>query len=242
VTTLIHLVQSWLARSRTTTIATGGTAIASVVLAVLLLLPTLQNMYQVTYIHPADAPYEMMVYVQTTKDVNTVMAKIAELNQKLYGDKLDANGKHMISIGVMGDATWPFAWYLRDYGNVYYQNDPTRHCQLPQQDFAVIITGGDCLYPAQTTYQDTYVFSQYHLRSWWDEGYKPPATPCTTAACTPVWGGVGPLLWLSHGDTPSPDAKFDAGLALKHIWQWWWQRKPIGSTQGAYNMGFFVQR
>ncbi|HET8840419.1 MAG TPA: flippase activity-associated protein Agl23, partial [Ktedonobacteraceae bacterium] len=37
-----------------------------IVMAVLLLLPTLHNMYEVTYVQPADGPYEMMVYVQTT--------------------------------------------------------------------------------------------------------------------------------------------------------------------------------
>ncbi|MGZ3623902.1 MAG: flippase activity-associated protein Agl23, partial [Ktedonobacteraceae bacterium] len=47
-----------------------------VLMAVLLLLPTLHNMYEVTYVHPADGPHEMMVYVQTTTDVNTVMSKV----------------------------------------------------------------------------------------------------------------------------------------------------------------------
>jgi len=85
-----------------------GTVLAGAVLAVLLLLPTLQNMYQVSYVHAADGPHEMMVYVQTTTDVNIVMARIDALDQKLNG------GKHTLAIGVTDDATWPFAWYLRD--------------------------------------------------------------------------------------------------------------------------------
>ena len=40
----------------------------------------------------------MMVYVQTTTDANTVMAKIDALDQKLD------NGKHQLRIGMMNDA------------------------------------------------------------------------------------------------------------------------------------------
>src|SRR5947209_8091595 len=65
----------------------AGTAIFSVIMAALLLVPTLHNMYEVTYVHPADGPHEMMIYVQTTTDVNIVMSKIDELDQKDYGVK-----------------------------------------------------------------------------------------------------------------------------------------------------------
>ena len=67
-----------------------GSAILGTLVALLTLVLTLQNMFQVVYVHPADAPHEMMIYVQTTPDVNTVMAKVAQLDQKLYG------GNHQI--------------------------------------------------------------------------------------------------------------------------------------------------
>ena len=76
-----------------------------VVMAVVLLLPTLHNMYEVSYVHAADGPHEMMVYVQTTSDVNTVTAIVYALDQKLYG------GRHHMPIGMTSDATWPFAWH-----------------------------------------------------------------------------------------------------------------------------------
>ena len=218
----------------------GITAIVGVVMAILLLLPTVHNMYEVTYVHPADGPHEMLVYVQTTTDVNVVMAKIDALDQKLY------QGKHLLRIGLMNDATWPFAWYVRDYTNVCF-NYPD-NCAYPANSYPVIIAGGDNLYNAESQYAGpgkNYLFNQYHMRTWWDEGYKPP--PCvqtTTNKCTdqPTWGGVGVGLWLSYGDTPPPGAKFNPGLAAQHIWQWWWQRRAIGDTGGSYDMGLFIQK
>ncbi len=223
-------------------IAAGSTAIVSFIFAVLLLMPTLHNMYEVSYVHPADGPHEMMVYVQTTPDVNTIMAKVDALDQKLYG------GKHLLPIGLMDDATWPFAWYLRDYTNVCYSFP--NGCAATAKDMQVIIVGGDNLYSVQSQYATTtgkgphYLFHQYQMRTWWDEGYKPPpCVPTKTNNCDgqPTWGGVGPGLWLSYGDNPPAGAKFNAALAARRIWDWWWYRKPFGSTDGVYGMALLIR-
>jgi len=223
-------------------VITGTTAVVSFVLAILLLLPTLHNMYEVSYVHAADGPHEMMVYVQTTTDVNKVMAKVDALDQKLYG------GRHELPIGLMSSATWPFAWYLRDYTNVCF--DFPKGCSTIAKGIPVIITGEEDIPPAQAQYSSAvgngphYAFHQYHMRTWWDEGYKPPVCiPSKTNSCEgePSYGGVGPGLWLSYGDNPPPGAKFNLGLATNNIWQWWWNRKAIGSTDGAYDMGLFIR-
>jgi uncharacterized protein (TIGR03663 family) len=221
---------------------TGATAAISFVLAFLLLLPTLHNMYEVSYVHAADGPHEMMVYVQTTTDVNKVMAKVDALDQKLYG------GRHELPIGLMNSATWPFAWYLRDYTNVCF-NFPTG-CSASAKTIPVIITGEEDIPSTQAQYSSSvgknphYVFQQYHMRTWWDEGYKPSVcVPSKTNSCAdqPSYGGVGPGLWLSYGDNPPPGAKFNLGLAVSNVWQWWWNRKAIGSTDGTYDMGLFIR-
>jgi hypothetical protein len=180
----------------------------------------------------------MLVYVQTTTDVNIVMQKIDALDKKLYG------GKHLLPIGVMNDAVWPFVWYLRDYKNdcLYYPDS----CQNIANTIPVIISGGDNLYDAESKYGNsgTYLYHQYHMRTWWDEGYKPPpCVPVKPGDCAgqPTWGGVGPGLWLSYGDNPPPGATFNPGLAAQHIWQWWWQRRAIGATDGSYDMALFIR-
>ncbi len=222
--------------SRTPTRPASVGAAFTLLTALLLLLPTLQNMYQVSYIHAADGPHEMMVYVQTTTDVNSVMAKIAALDQKLYG------GRHLVTVGVTEDGTWPFIWYLRDYANVCY--DFPAGCPANGQNVQVIITGQDNLNAIASRYASgsspAFAFHQYHMRTWWDEGYKPPDCASSTKSPCPS-GYVGPGLWLSYGNTPPPNAQFNFGLAAQHIWQWWWQRKPFGSTDGTYDMSLLIR-
>jgi hypothetical protein len=199
-------------------------------------------MYEVSYVHAADGPHEMMVYVQTTPDVNTVMDHVNALDQKYDG------GKRTMPIGLANDATWPFAWYLRDYTNVCF-NYPTG-CAATAKNIPVIIVGGDNPYGAEAQYGAkvgngaSYAYHQYHMRTWWDEGYKPaPCVPTKTNSCAdqPTYGGVGVGLWLSYGDNPPPNAKFNFALAANNIWQWWWNRKAIGSTGGTYDMVLFIR-
>lgn len=217
-----------------------GSAIFGVVMAVLLLMPTLQNMYQLNYVHYADAPHEMMIYVQTTSDIDIVMSKVDQLDQQLD------QGRHTLAIGLTDDATWPYAWYLRDYTNVCFQF-PTG-CPAMANRVAVIITGGDNLVSWQQQYNAGYRYHQYRLRTQWDQGYMPvrciptTKTPCAAQQYT----GSGPLLWLSYGDrygdVPPANVSFDLGKAVNNIWQWWWYRIPFGSTEGSYDMGFFVRK
>ncbi len=203
--------------------------------ALLLLAPTLQNMFQLSYIHQADAPHEMMIYVQTSTDINIVMDKIQQIDQKLYG------GKHEVPIGITDDTTWPFAWYVRDYTNVCFQYPSG--CAATAQNIPIIIGSGDELLTMQQQYGQNYQYHQYQLRTQWDQGYMPP--PCvksaTNACSTPQpYTGVGPWLWLSYGDNPPPGAKFNLARAATNIWNWWWYRIPFGSVDGSYDMGLFI--
>lgn len=205
------------------------------VMAVLLLLPTLHNMYEVSYVEPADGPHEMMVYVQTTTDMNTLMAQVNAVDKKDFG------GKHQMRIGVTPGAEWPFAWYLHNYPNLCF-NYPSG-CPSWANNVPVIITGGDDYVPDSKIYAG----QEYRMRSWWDEGYKLPACrqgqkASNTCSDPNLGSGVGPLLWLSYGDTPSPHAQFDLGLTAQRIWNWWWYRQPFGSTDGSYPMALFIQR
>ena len=222
-------------------IAGGVVGIVGVIFAALLLLPTVHNTYELSYIHPADGPHEMLVYVQTTTDVNIVMAKIDALDKKFYG------GKHLMPIALTADATWPFAWYVRDYPNVCFDY-PGGCSSWTKSNTPVIIGGGDNPYGLETQYGTAssgqsapYAYHVYNMRSWWDEGYKP--APCVATTKNPCTGdtGVGPGLWLSYGDNPPPNATFNLKLAAGRIWNWEWNRVPFGSTTGAYEMVLFIR-
>jgi predicted membrane-bound mannosyltransferase len=218
--------------------------IASVVgaaLVVLLLIPTVFNMLTLSQRDAADGPHEMMVYVQTTKDVQLVMNRIAKADQALYG------GKHLLRIGVGPGQEWPFYWYLRDYTRVtweYMAGDPN----ASQEDVLILDPIGNSYHSDGDTFMslhpDGYQMHQYKLRSWWDEAYKPP--PCIdkpNAPCPPSsnWGsGVGLGPYLSYGPDAAPNARFDLGKASNRVWNWLWHRKALGSTDGSTDFVFIV--
>ena len=224
----------------------GVIGIAGVIFAALLLFPTVHNMYELAYVHPADGPHEMLVYVQTTSDVNIVMAKVDALDKKFYG------GKHQMPIALTADATWPFAWYVRDYPNVCFDY-PGGCSGWNKSNTPVIIGGGDNPYGLESQYGGAnssgqsapYAYHIYNMRSWWDEGYKP--APCIQTAKNPCTGeqigntGVGLPLWLSYGDNPPVNATFNLKLAAQRVWNWEWNRVPFGSTGGAYQMVLFIR-
>ncbi len=70
--------------------------------AVVLLIPMLYGMLVLTHPDAANGPHEMMVYVQTTPDVQRVMDKLAQADAKLYG------GQHRLKIMVGQGEEWPF--------------------------------------------------------------------------------------------------------------------------------------
>ncbi len=81
--------------------------------AVLLLIPMVYGMVILSHQDAADGPHEMMIYVQTTEDVDTVMNYINHADQVLY------HGQHKLRIAVGAGEEWPYYWYLRDYPNTY---------------------------------------------------------------------------------------------------------------------------
>ncbi|HEY7983671.1 MAG TPA: flippase activity-associated protein Agl23 [Ktedonobacterales bacterium] len=208
--------------------------------AVLLLIPMTWGMLTLSHADAANGPHEMMVYVQTTPDVDLVMNKLAAADAALY------HGQHQLKIGVGQGEEWPFYWYLRDYWMdphplAYATFDYPLTGNAPRQDVLLLTPGDAATYMA--AHPGQYAARQYQLRSWWDEGYKPP--PCfatATHVCPPSWGtGVGPALWLSYGDTPPLKAKFDLGRASSRLWNWLWHRTPLGYDKGSYDFTLLVR-
>jgi uncharacterized protein (TIGR03663 family) len=215
--------------------------------AVLLLIPMLHSMLVLTHQDAAKGPLEMMVYVQTTDDVDTVMQKIATADQQVYG------GQHELRIGVGTGEEWPMYWYLRDYyltphptstsqTYVTWAYDPSKSYE-PNEDVLILLPTDAQVFMAQ--HPTGYHMKQYKLRSWFDEAYKPlPCVPSKGHACpaSANWGsGVGVANFLSYGDNPPPNAKLDVGRAAGRLWSWLWARQPLGDTNGSYDFTFIVR-
>ncbi|HEX9068904.1 MAG TPA: flippase activity-associated protein Agl23, partial [Ktedonobacterales bacterium] len=97
-------------------------AAVSLIFAGLLLIPMVHNMWVLSRPDAAAAPYEMMVYVQTTRDVTDVMNKINAADKAMYG------GQHQLKVAVGPQEEWPFYWYLRDY---YLDPHPSTYAFIP---------------------------------------------------------------------------------------------------------------
>ena len=217
-------------------------SVLGVACAILLLIPMVHSMYLLSQPDAANGPLEMMVYVQTTPDVDTVMSKITYADQKLYG------GRHQLQIVVGAGEEWPFYWYLRDYWldphpSTYVTFDPTNYTSSPD---VLILLPGEEVQQFLAAHPTGYTMKQYRLRAWFDESYKPlQCVPTKTKTCPPpgdplLYGqGLGP--YLSYGSNPPPNATFNLGKAAPRLWNWLWYRQPLGATTGSYDFVFVVR-
>ncbi|HEX6820377.1 MAG TPA: flippase activity-associated protein Agl23 [Ktedonobacterales bacterium] len=207
--------------------------------AVLLLIPMVHSMWVLSQQDAANGPKEMMVYVQTTTDVTTVMNKINAADKTMYG------GYHQLRIAVGNQEEWPFYWYLRDYWldphpSTYVAFDPSvtdPTVQQPQYDVLILYPSDAQTFMAQ--HPTGYTSHQYKLRSWWDEAYKP--LPGTVGPSDFANTGVGLAAYLSYGSNPPPNAKFDLGRASSRLWNWLWFRQPLGATDGSFDFVLVVR-
>jgi len=205
--------------------------------AILLLIPMVHSMWVLSHQDAADGPREMMVYVQTTTDVTSVMSKINAADQKLYG------GKHQLKIAVGQQEEWPFYWYLRDYyldnhpSTYVYWEYPVSDASAPREDVLLLLPSDAETFMAQ--HPTGYTMHQYKLRSWWDEAYKPRPGDVGPSQYANTGVGLGP--YLSYGSNPPPNATFDAGRAARRVWRWMWLREPLGSTDGSFDFTLVVR-
>jgi uncharacterized protein (TIGR03663 family) len=211
--------------------------------ALVLLIPMVYGMLVLTHKDAAEGPHEMMVYVQTTQDVDSIMAYINHADQVLYG------GQHKLRIAVGAGEEWPFYWYLRDYPNAvfdYPSGDPSYVAQHPVDVLLLLPAGDQNGADAQTfmaEHPTGYQQQHYKLRSWWDEGYKPlPCVQTKTHACPQsnfLLYGIGLGDYLSYGkQTGKP---FNMGRAANRLWTWLWTRQALGPTDGSYDFVMIVR-
>jgi uncharacterized protein (TIGR03663 family) len=101
----------------------------------------------------ADAHFEPIVYVQSTYDIRSIMHEVQEVTRSLGS----ATQTPMV---VVGDATWPLSWYLRDY--------PVHWNSLPKETNApiIIVDPGDAA-RLQKDLGDRYRVKRFAVRGWW---------------------------------------------------------------------------
>jgi uncharacterized protein (TIGR03663 family) len=224
-------------------------SIAATVGALLLLVPMIHSMLILSHQDAADGPHEMMVYVQTTEDVDTVMNYINHADQVLY------HSQHKLRIAVGAGEEWPYYWYLRDYPNTYFDypaGNPTYVAQHPVDVF-LLYPSGDANGNDATTFMQQhptgYTQRTYKLRSWWDEGYKPlpPATGAQPSQFLLYGDGLGNYLAYGqvHGRAVAPGTAInwlkEGPVAAGRLWGWLWNRTALGDVNGSYDFVMIVR-
>ncbi len=102
---------------------------------------------------PATAHFEPLVYVQSTYDVPAILSEIDAAARAL------GTGKRT-ELVVVGDATWPLSWYLRDY-SVHWNSLP-RETNAP-----ILIVDPDDSARLQKDLGERYTAKRFAVRGWW---------------------------------------------------------------------------
>jgi len=103
---------------------------------------------------PSGEPhFEPILYVQSTYDVEAILADIYAATRAL------GTGKQTPMV-VVGEATWPLSWYLREY--------PVHWNSLPKETNApiVIVDPGDAT-RLEKDLGDRYTAKRFAVRGWW---------------------------------------------------------------------------
>jgi uncharacterized protein (TIGR03663 family) len=128
---------------------------------------------------PATAHFEPLVYVQSTYDVPAILSEIDAATRAL------GTGKSTQMV-VVGDATWPLSWYLREY--------PVHWNSLPRQTNApILVVDADDAPRLQKDLGDRYTAKRFALRGWWQIEWDEmtPRTLLRFLAERRVWNPTG---------------------------------------------------
>ena len=140
----------------------GTRAVAQMFVAVLfvtLSIFTVRAAWTASFIN-SDISKDMLIYVQTSRDVTNVVKLVDQLSMRL------TSGKDLV-ISYDDESSWPLTWYFRDYKNQKFEpKGPTSPPDVP-----VVIVGlanDDKVKPLMGKYDRT----PLKLRWWFPEFYK----------------------------------------------------------------------
>ncbi|MGH2344529.1 MAG: flippase activity-associated protein Agl23 [Chloroflexota bacterium] len=134
----------------------------AIAVAVITTLFSLHNSFMLSYVNGAN-PVEMMVYVQTSKDVPAVYSEMQRIQSHVNG---------ALHLQVDSDDTWPWAFYLRDTSKFWIDAYPTVPADYKVPDQPVLLVS-DSNYPQMaTSLSQHYVAFRENLRWWGPEEYK----------------------------------------------------------------------
>ncbi len=127
---------------------------AASLVGVLLAAYTLHTTVLLNYYNRAN-PAERMVYTQTSWDIVKMLEVIEDIRFSVGAE----DAKKPV-IAVQGDATWPLAWYLRDYDGWFFPGE------LTDIDRPLVVINWEDREKYRETLKD-YQEIRVKLREWW---------------------------------------------------------------------------
>ncbi len=133
----------------------------SFALAVLaaLAFTTLRVAWRFSFIY-YDLALEHGVYAHGGPGVKIAMQQIEEVARAI--------GRDQVMVAYDNDSSWPFSWYLRDWRQRYFGEDPRRE----DLESTIVIVGSANWYKVENALRNTHEAYLYHLIWWPMEDYR----------------------------------------------------------------------
>lgn len=143
-----------------------GLARHSVIVIVAILAAYQMRTSVILNFYNPDDPRETMVYTQSGHMTKLVVAEIKEEAERLGADYMPPNPKKPIAANI-GEAGWPYAWYLRHYSTAYYMNVDN---SLPKHGIPFVIGELKHRDRLELWAKGGYTVRQFKHQVWWPYG------------------------------------------------------------------------
>lgn len=203
----IGLQRLWIARD-------SAMRALGVVAAIILGIYMVHAMSMLSFVNPAN-PVEMLVFVQTSPDVETAVGEIQGLQRRFSDANVGtAQPDLRVDIDSFDGSDWPWAWYLRDAKGVQFPNMSSA-TYVPQAPVLVVTAADNSRLAPQLS---GYAVRRYKMREWW---IPEPRIPLNVG----LW-----WKWLLWRETWSPLGSWDIYLYVKpDVWNQFGPVAPIGA-------------
>ncbi len=180
------------------------------------LLLFLQASLRLCFVNEAN-PVECMVYTQTSVDIQKTLKIISGLAEE--------TGRGLqIPIGIQGESTWPYSWYLRDYKEWY------QHAVFSAPNKMVVAVDWDKRKDFSAIFEPHYRETRMKLREWW--------VPTPLSGLKRPGRGWPEILF---GRSPFSVFLSDASYRLEALAKYYFSRK-VWSVLGSQDIAFYVRK
>lgn len=117
---------------------------------------SLRTTIQLNFEHDPD-PVEPLIFVQTSREVRTVIDRIDEISSRL-------GAGNSLEIVIEDDCTWPLCWYLRRRSHLSYPMEITE----AEAGAPIVIAALENADQVTRELGRRYIAERYKLREWWN--------------------------------------------------------------------------